>query len=91
MSKHPDAVKASGTRSEGARMWGDFSAAKLSLAAAPKQNDRGSFKQAKVCLLAIGCEQSKSDQNGCFAKMAADSSILYDFAYKNYQSSSLSI
>lgn len=35
-------------------MRGKFSAAKLSRAAAPKQNDWGGFKQAKVCLLAIG-------------------------------------
>ena len=66
-------------------MRGNFSAAKLSRAAAPKQNDWGGFKQAKVCLLAISCQQSKSGQNGCFAKMATDNSILYDFAYKNHR------
>lgn len=72
-------------------MRGNFSAAKLSRAAAPKQNAWDGFKQAKVNLFAIGCQQSKSGQNGCFAKIATDSSILYDSAYKTIENSSLTI
>jgi hypothetical protein len=84
-TKRPDALKAQEYGLKVLECGGSFSAAKLSRAAAPKQNDWGGFKQAKVCLLAISCQQSKSGQNGCFAKMASDSYILYDFAYKNHR------
>lgn len=59
MTKHPDTLKAQEHGLKVLECGGSFSAAKLSRAAAPKQNDWGGFKQAKVCLLAIGCQQSK--------------------------------
>ena len=83
-TKRPDALKAQEHGLKVLECGGSFSAAKLSRAAAPKQNEWGGFKQAKVCLLAISCQQSKFGQNSCFAKMATDSSILYDFAYKSH-------
>ena len=83
-TKRPDALKAQEHGLKVLECGGSFSAAKLSRAAAPKQNAWDGFKQAKVNLFAIGCQQSKSGQNGCLAKIATDSSILYDFAYKSH-------
>lgn len=61
VTKLPDAVRRQEHGQKVLECGGIFSAAKLSRAAAPKQNDWGGFKQAKVCLLAINCQQSKSD------------------------------
>lgn len=56
VTKRPDAVKASGAQSEGARMRGAFSAAKLVSGDCPKTECLGQFQQAKVILLAICCQ-----------------------------------
>ncbi len=46
VTKHPDALDASGARSEGARMRGEFSAAQLSQAAPQKRDVLGFVWQA---------------------------------------------
>lgn len=48
-TKRPDALKAQEHGLKVLECGGSFSAAKLSRAAAPKQNEWGGFKQAKVC------------------------------------------
>lgn len=66
VTKRPDALKAQEHGLKVLECGGSFSAAKLSRAAAPKQNDWGGFKQAKVaCSLSVVSSQNLAKRLFC--------------------------